>query len=230
VNIQDRNVGNRGDVVKHAALVAIANAMRARTPGPIRHVETHTFRLVAPLVDAAGWAARAAGLDTYAAYEAPWVARGLYRCSAGLAADVLGPPCRLLLAEAHPPTRAALGEALVDEGLSVDALVDDAHALLTLPPGEPAPLLLHVDPFDHPSGYWPVVEHLLARWRRPDQDAAVLAFAYDKRAPIHWPDPPGGLAPLGRLDAAPYGLAAWATPALAAGVCSALTTMSWARD
>jgi hypothetical protein len=231
-NLQDANVGNRGDIVKHAALVALATLLRARNAGPVRHVETHTFRLTAPLPDPALWSSRVAELGlsdhAYAAIEAPWAAQGRYRCSAGLVADTLGAPLSLLLAEAHAPTRALLQAALAEEGLPVDALVDDALALAALPPGAPAPLLVHVDPFDHPAGYWPVVAALLDRWRLPAHDAVVLSFAYDKRGPIAWPPPPPGLSALGRLDLAPYGLAAWASPGIAADARSALAALGWA--
>ncbi len=236
-NVQDRNVGNRGDIVKHAALVTLAEGLRARTTGLVRHAETHTFRLYAPLPDAQRWTDNVAALaaladrgplDAYVAREAPWIARGLYRCSAGLAADTLGEPVRLLLAEAHAPTREALAAALAEEGLSVDALVDDAAALASLPtPAEPAPLLVHVDPFDHPRGYWPVVERLLTTWRRRDQDAVVLAFAYDKAGSIAWPRPPADLVPLGRLDAPPYGLAAWGSPGIAEDARGRLGGLGW---
>jgi 23S rRNA A2030 N6-methylase RlmJ len=208
VNVQDGNVGNRGDVLKHVALVELAALLRARNPGGVRHVETHTFRLDAPLSRA--WS----GEGRYGALEAPWVARGRYRCSAGLVADVLGPVGRLALAEAHPETRAALAAAVAAEGLVVDALVDEAFALgeIALPP---MPLLVHVDPFDHARRYWPLVERLLATWRRPEEDAVVLAFAYDKTDAIAWPEAPAGLVAIGRRDDRPYGVAAWASPGIA---------------
>lgn len=235
-NVQDRNVGNVGDIVKHAALVALAGLLRRRNAGLVRHVETHTFRLVAPIPEPALWRGRVAahvpaGADAYVALEEPWVGRGLYRCSAGLVADTLGAPVRLLLAEAHPPTRDALRAALANEGLPVDALVHDALALHLPAPPDPAPLLVHVDPFDHPRGYWRVVEHLLGTWRRPDQDAVVLAFAYDKAGPVDWPAPPatpaGALEPLGRKDAVPYGLAAWATPGIAEDAAAIVRALGW---
>lgn len=210
-NIQDNNVGNRGDVLKHVSLVALAKLLRLRNPGLVRHVETHAFRLTAPLVRAVD-----APVGDYAELEKPWVAKGLYRCSAGLVADALGPPVKLLLAEADPATRAVLAEQIAAEGLDVEALVEDAMLLAKVPPGEPAPLLIHVDPFDHPMRYWPLVQHLLRTWRRPDQDAVVVAFAYDREGSVAWPPPPGDLLPIGRNEEYPYGVSAWASPAIAA--------------
>jgi hypothetical protein len=221
VNIQDRNVGNLGDIVKHAALVELAALLRARNPGLVRHVETHCFRLVAPLPDPQGWAANAErGSERYRRAELDWVARGRYRCSAGLAADTLGPPVELLLAEAHAETRAALSAALAEERLRA-TVVDDAHHLPT--PSAAVPTLVHVDPFDHPAGYWPVVERVIT-----SGDTVVLAFAYDKVGPISWPVAPGGLQPLGRLDAGRYGLAAWASSEIAGPARNVLAGLGWA--
>lgn len=233
-NVQDRNVGNRGDVHKHAALVALVELLAARSAGPVRHVETHCFRLDAPLPDPARVAGFDAELPPAAAawrrLEAPWLARGRYRCSAGLALDVLGPRARLALAEAHGPTRAALAAALSAEEAPLDTLVDDAGALPAAPLADPRPLPLsiHVDPFDHPVHHWPTVERLLAAWRRPDQDAVVLAFAYDRAGPIRWPGPPRGLVALGEWAMAPYGLAAWGTPTLAEEARGRLGALGWA--
>lgn len=233
-NVQDRNVGNRGDVHKHAALVALVELLAGRTVGPVRHVETHCFRLDAPLPDPARVGGFAAELppaaDPWRRVEAPWLLRGRYRCSAGLALDVLGSRARLALAEAHGPTRAALAAALAAEGAPLDTLVDDAAALPGATLGDPRalPLSIHVDPFDHPVHHWGTVERLLRAWRRPDQGAVVLAFAYDRAGPITWPGPPGGLVALGEWAIAPYGLAAWATPGLAGEARGRLGALGWA--
>lgn len=233
VNVQDRNVGNRGDVHKHAALLVLLELLAGRSAGPVRHVETHCFRLDAPLPDPARLDALdgelAAAAAAWRRLEAPWRARGRYRCSAGLALDLLGPRARLALAEAHGPTRAALAAALLAEGAPLDVLVEDAAALpgARLADPRPLPLSIHVDPFDHPVHHWPTVERLLAGWRAPDQEAVVLAFAYDRAGPVAWPRPPGGLLPLGTWAAAPYGLAAWGSAGLAEAGRGRLAALGW---
>jgi hypothetical protein len=207
MNIQDGNVGNRGDLRKHEALAAILDTLAAASSGPVLVVETHCFRLDAALPrPTAPMNARLTAL------QAPWAARGRYRCSAGLACDILGDRARLLLAEADGPTRAALSDALVSEGRHVVALVDDAAALVDFGRSvAPAAVFIHVDPFDHPRYHWPVVEALLDRWRSADTPCAVLAFAYDKAGPIVWPGAPAGLPLCGSLADPPYGLAVWST-------------------
>lgn len=221
-NIQDNNVGNRGDVVKHATLVALARLLRARNPGTIRHIETHCFRLTAPFAHKEGhdWHADVARLGSaaapYARLEAPYMQGGAYRCSAGLVADTLGADCRLLLAEAHAPTRARLSAAIEAEGLGLDALVPEARLLPEALAGRsPLPTLIHVDPFDHPRWYWETVEALVSHaGPEAGQDVLVLAFAYDKHAPIVFPAPPSGLRWVGHRPDAPYSLGLWASPSL----------------
>ncbi|MDB4945847.1 MAG: hypothetical protein JWP97_5381 [Labilithrix sp.] len=48
------NVGNIGDILKHAALVELA-AWLTRERTDVSFVDTHTFQLEAPLPDRARW-------------------------------------------------------------------------------------------------------------------------------------------------------------------------------
>lgn len=222
VNVQDDNVGNVGDVAKHVALVALADLLRSRNAGPVRHVETHAYRLTG--------SARAAiegGSARWRALQAPWAARGRYRCSAGLAYDALGPETRLVLSEIHGETRAALRGDLEQEGIVAEAVLDDLRGLLRVPLLPRLPTLLHVDPFDHPSQCWDVVQHVVAAAGPEARDVAVLVFAHDRKGPLAWPPAPPGLSPVGRWDAVPYALAAWASPDLVRAAVDALAAFSW---
>lgn len=146
-NTQDCNVGNRGDILKHAALVALGELMSPRAH--LRYLETHAYRLVAPC-DAERWRRELLSLGRHRAYERyvdlekTWVEGGRYRCSVSLILDLL-PGARLILAEQHGPTRRQLLAQLAEE--DADHLVpDDAAAF----------------------GSWPVVVPALAwRWSIP---------------------------------------------------------------
>ena len=131
--------------------------------------------------------------------------------------------------EADEATREALATAVREEGLPVEALVSDALLLAQDLSGPPGGLFIHVDPFDHPGRYWPVVKALLTGLRRADQPAVVLAFGYDRHQALVWPDPPADLIALGRLDARPYGLAAWGSVGLANRATAALAALGWTR-
>ena len=226
VNRQLKNVGNRGDLHKHLALIALAEILRPY-PGAC-HIETHSFLLHAPLPDPAAFEAALQALPQgpvlarYLALQAPYLALGAYRCSGGLARDVLGPGTRLYLSEAHAQTRAQLLSQIHAEGAIAEVLEDAAQlADLSL---EPAPMLLHVDPFEHPRSIWPVVEALV----KQGGPVLVLCFAWDKTGPILWPPAPAGLVLLGERPDPPYGLAAWASPELQGAAQGALGMLGWA--
>jgi hypothetical protein len=46
-NPQNRNVGNLGDILKHAALVNLAQLHTARNKSKVAYIETHAFKLEA---------------------------------------------------------------------------------------------------------------------------------------------------------------------------------------
>lgn len=53
-NRQSRSVGNIGDVLKHAALIGLAELLASRG-SPLSFVDTHAFLLHAPLADPSRW-------------------------------------------------------------------------------------------------------------------------------------------------------------------------------
>jgi hypothetical protein len=109
-NTQDSNVGNRGDILKHAALVALGESMSPHAH--LRYLETHAYRLVAAC-DSERWRRELLSLGRHRAskryvdLEKTWIEGGRYRCSVGLILDLL-PGARLILAEQHGPTRLQL--------------------------------------------------------------------------------------------------------------------------
>lgn len=219
-NRQLKNVGNRGDQHKHLALIALAELLKAH-PGAC-HIETHSFLLHAPLPESAPMTALTGKIPAiYQALQAPYLQNGRYRCSAGLARDVLGPQTRLILAEAHADTRHQLVQQIQAESANAH-VVEEAAALgqLPLPPG---PRLIHVDPFEHPLTVWPVVEKLV----QSAHPCIVLCFAWDKTAAIHWPNAPTGLHWIGERPDPPYGLAAWASAELLGAAQTALAPLGW---
>ncbi|MFV1960101.1 MAG: hypothetical protein ACC662_11895, partial [Planctomycetota bacterium] len=168
-NPQYGNAGNVGDILKHAGLCALADAVRdaVERPTPVHYVETHAFLLHALLPNPAAWRgevearrARWPAYGTYVQIERPWVERGRYRCSSGL---VLGrvPAVRLHLAEKDPETRALLREQLTAEGVEPVQLVEDGrHHPDRVGQTTPGALLGLVDPFEAPDPFWPAVEGL----------------------------------------------------------------------
>ena len=225
-NTQDCNVGNRGDILKHAALIALGELMSPRAH--LRYLETHAYRLVAPC-DAERWRRELLSLGRHRAYERyvdlekTWVEGGRYRCSVGLILDLL-PGARLILAEQHGPTRQQLLAQLAEEG--ADHLVlDDAAAFGRLAGGRAGPSLALVDPFESVHEFW------LSFCRGfgvlcGGHDALILAFQYNSGT-VNWPDAPPGLALTMTVDDGRYHLASYATQAMREATRTALGALGW---
>lgn len=90
---QEDNVGNVGDVIKHASLVALLQSV-LNVPGPVLYAETNAFRPSAPLPET-GWQFENARLPLtdvvrrYQQIEWSYVRNGEYLCSPGIARAVL---------------------------------------------------------------------------------------------------------------------------------------------
>ncbi len=228
VNKQDRNVGNRGDILKHAALVALAELMAPRSG--LRYLETHAYRLVAPC-DAERWhrGVRSfrgeSGYDRYAALEKKWVDDGKYRCSVGLALDAL-PRVRLVLAEHCSHTRRQLLAQLAEE--DADHLVlDDAAEFGRLAGSRAGPGLALVDPFRSVHECWSSFCRGFCALCG-GHDALVLAFQHNRHG-VEWPEAPHGLTLIATVDDDSYHLASYATPAMGEAACAALGTLGWQK-
>lgn len=234
VNEQFGNVGDIGDILKHGALVELAVVMSGPGTRPVAYVETHAFLLRAPVANSARWQQEVAvelhtwpGYQRYFDREAPEVGEGHYRCSCGLALDVL-PGATLYLAEADPPTRAVLGEQLAAESITPVCLLTDAKSFAQLETSrERGPLLMLVDPFDSPHPYWSAVGNLTSTLCGPHEAGMIEVFAADNQ-PIDWPEPPPWfLGPVATIDRAPFHLAVYATSGAAAQAQSSLSRLGW---
>lgn len=233
-NRQLANVGNLGDVIKHAALVELASRL-ADASLPVSFVETHTFQLHAPLPDRARWeaqleelASKHAGYTRYATIERAFLARtGRYRCSSGLVLDVLGErrACAVL-AESNAASRAQISSQLSAESATTRAnvtLVDDAAAVdraETVPAG--GALLVHVDPFSLSTETWATFAPALSAMAARSACTAMVVYRYSRGARTAWP-----LPMLAETRGGPHEVAAHASPELADVVREACASLGW---
>jgi hypothetical protein len=235
VNPQARSVGNRGDILKHAALVELAHSFRQR--GTRAHyIDTHSF-LLQSTADETRWQrelqeyARHSAYERYTHIEHESFARtGRYRCSAGLALDVLGDHCAsAILGEANAETRAELREQLGTEQLQHVNVVEDAVAALRgMVTARPASLLIHIDPFSLTPELWATLAPWLDKLCATSVDAALLVYRYTRMAPSPWPKAPAGmLGPLAQIRGGPHELAAYASPGLRELVCNISSGLRW---
>ena len=233
-NIQHRNVGNVGDVLKHAALVQLCHALRELVDESV-YVETHAFMLSAKLPSVVDWHETVAtlmanyeGYDSYQEAEAPWVASGDYLCSSGLAIEALRPKTAFL-AEVDEQTRAELSSQLAREQLELIAtVVAGAEQLPDAVYGtQGAGLMMLVDPFNHPGEVWPTVSKITGQLSRSDLLGGVLVFAYGP-GNVEWPDAPRGFrGPVATISQDRYHLAVFGTELFVPTMVSALVRLGW---
>ncbi|MFO0555334.1 MAG: hypothetical protein U0271_43560 [Polyangiaceae bacterium] len=226
-NRQSGHVGNLGDIIKHAALVELAFLLKGRG-APVSFVDTHTFRLRAPLAKPPRFARELeAHVRSYRAAEryaemerASLLRTGNYRCSSGLVLDVLGEDrACAVLGEANGLTRAELREQLADEGHARVHVVEDASFVDRggwVPAG--GAVLVHVDPFALTPAEWdpiaPVLDAIAAR----ASSAVFVLYRYTRVARIPWPTPPSGTRFVAENRGAPHEVAMFASPDVHASV------------
>lgn len=240
-NRQVRSVGNLGDILKHAAIVELGQAL-AGAFGPVLFVDTHAFLLHAPPSDPARWQrevderlARFPAYARYAARERNALARtGRYRCSSGLALDALGTArAAASLGEANGLTRATLREQLREEGHADVELRDDAREALRDAPEGAGTALVHVDPFTLTPALWSDLSPALGALCARTTHVALVLYRYTRSAPSPWPSAPTGtLGPVAETRGGPHELAAYASLGLrdlVEGVCVSLGWRPHAR-
>lgn len=231
VNRQSRSVGNLGDVLKHAALVALAEKL-----APTHYIDTHTFLLQAPPADLPQWNAEVARLvashpayERYVAMELASLARaGHYRCSSGLMIDVLGDRTSLVLGESNAVTRAELKEQ-VERGRHPNIhVVEDAVAALRHPRADVGSLLIHIDPFALSSELWASLALALDALSESASGVAIVVYRYTRSAPSAWPlAPRGTTGPVAQTRGGPHELAVYASPSMVKPVQDACASLGW---
>ena len=237
INRQLGNVGNVGDILKHAALVELA-AWLARERADVSFVDTHSFQLEAPLPDRARWerevealAARYPAYERYRALERSSLGQnGHYRCSSALVLDALGDgrACAVL-GEANAASRAELSAQIAAGRFENVLVVEDAARVddaARVPGG--GTLLVHVDPFRLSAELWSRMAPALSAMSGRSRDAAFLLYRYSRNARTAWPEAPARTTgPLAEIRGGPHEIAAYASPGIAEIVLATCAALGW---
>jgi 23S rRNA A2030 N6-methylase RlmJ len=236
-NVQHGNVGNFGDILKHAALVSLAKALsRANAHTTINYLDTHAYLLTSRLANTQ-WQREVMELcvqhpryEHYYAIEQVFANKGRYLCSAGLARIGLTHP-RLYLSEKDPATREQLQRQLGEQGITPDCVLDEVQQWQTpVCKITAGPLLALIDPFVLTEAQWQAAVHAVERLHKPGEDGFIEVFTYDKAFPsAGWPEPPRGwVGPVAQMARPPYFLAVYATPSVKECAMDVLQELGWA--
>ncbi|MEI7837863.1 MAG: hypothetical protein WCK05_15790, partial [Planctomycetota bacterium] len=237
-NPQAHNVGNLGDIHKHAALVRLANLVRDRNPGPINYLDTHAFVPQAPIYDPVGWRREIDRLmaehpahRAYRDIEAPKVDEGQYLCSTGLAIHVLERP-RLFLAEQDRDTFQELSTQLRRMSLEPNRLLTAMEGFVCEGLSDSAgPLLALFDPFklaeEELRRTWATACEAVTALTQPGRDGVVLVFQWDRQPPIVLPPPTGYFGPVATISKSPFHLCVFVTEGVCLEVGATLANLGW---
>ncbi|MFB6262968.1 MAG: hypothetical protein ABEL76_04995 [Bradymonadaceae bacterium] len=247
-NRQDDNVGNRGDILKHGALVRLADLAAQRAiRGPVTYIDTHAYQLEAGWNDPLSWKqainkqmAEYPGYTDYLRREKEQLDRDEpYRCSAGLVLDIISERnYQAILAESDDETRRTLKTQVRSSGYRVDYFLEDAAELEEVPVPEPedddeddpgaGSLLVLVDPFELDPNEWDHIAAGVERFTEEETEGIIEVFHYADRETVDWPDPPTHfVGPVATLDDRPYHLAAYATDPILERVLPELEKLGW---
>lgn len=236
-NKQDDNVGNLGDILKHAALVQLAKVFAEQIPDTKYYLDSHSYlyqsRLVNPDWREQGLALykQSALYKDYMKLETPYIRRGEYLCSSGLVNKLL-PDAHLLLCESNRSTREWLLQQLADNKVNYHTVKEQ---LVSWAKGKTlkklSNLLILIDPFELTDALWLAVNQCLSNMLHKDASAIMLVFDYKKEQERQWPDAPRGwLGPVTRISVPPYHLAVYATGDLVLPVQIQLEQLGWVVD
>ena len=248
-NQQAENVGNLGDILKHGALVRLANLAAQRAiRGPVTYIDTHAFLLESPWNNQLKWKqaintqlAKHPAYTEYVRREKDRLDDGEeYRCSAGLALDIISDRSyHAVLAEEDDDTRRKLKTQLRQDGYRAEYVLEDLEELQEIEPprgededeDDPAggSTLMLVDPFEMTDEVWDQVCDGLEEFIEEESEGMILAFDFDADSETgDWPDPPTHFeGPIAVLDEQPFHLAAYATEAMISRAIEQVRTLGW---
>lgn len=235
-NLQDNNVGNLGDIIKHAALLDLAKLIQSRNPtSTIHYVDTHAYKFIARLANSQ-WREDLGGfLQDHPAYkpyydlEKPLVAQHKYMCSSAIVVEVM-PNVSLHLSEQDSSTRQLLITQLMEFGTEPATLLSDAREWCTLQTTmKNRPLLMLLDPFKLSSDCWQSALCAISKLHKVGSDGLLLVFTCDKENNrVAWPLPPRyWKGPVTTINNKPYFMAAYATENIRTDVQHSLAKLGW---
>lgn len=233
-NIQDGNVGNLGDILKHAALVQLAKVFASQIPDTKYYLDSHSYLYQSRLVNPE-WQAQSQVLQKqsalykdYIELEAPYINRDEYLCSSGLVNKLL-PDAHLLLCESNRTTREWLLQQLADNKVDYHTVKEQLASWALRKSFKKLPnLLILIDPFELTDALWLAANQCLSNMLHKGASTIMLVFDYKKQQVREWPDAPKGwLIRVAKISTPPYHLAVYASEDFVQPVKLQLEQLGW---
>ena len=233
-NLQDENVGNLGDILKHAALIQLAKVFAENISTEKYYLDSHSYLYQSRLATE-DWQTQVARLlaqsplyQDYIDIETPYIASGDYLCSSGLVHGLM-PEAHLLLCETNRDTREWLLQQLADNKVGYHTVKAQMLKWVKGKSFKKLPnLLALIDPFELTDELWRSLNQCLAKMLDYQAPALMLVFDYRKTAERAWPKRMDtGLTNIAGLSSGPYHLAVYASADLIGPVTTRLKALGW---
>lgn len=233
-NPQDGNVGNLGDILKHAALVQLAKVFAKHVPYTKYYLDSHSYLYQSRIVNP-DWQVQSQTLlyqsdlyGDYIALEVPYIKKGEYLCSSGLVNKII-PDAHLLLCESNKSTREWLLQQLADNKVDYHTVKGQLASWATGKSFKKLPnLLILIDPFKLTDALWLAVNKCLYKMLHKDASVIMLVFDYAKQPRKQWPEAPKGwLTRVASISAQPYHLAAYTSDDFLEPVKTKMEMLEW---
>ncbi len=235
MNTQDKNVGNLGDIYKHAALLQFAKLVFKNNDSKrATYIDSHCYLSHAKLANPR-WSAHVRRLfrlspmyrDYYFA-ERRQTRTQKYLTSSGLVCDNFNFD-KVLLAEKQTKTRKRLRQQMLRRRTNLCHEIEihaDQFTLVQKIRKIKTPILVLHDPFKLEQACWHRLCTNLTR-----STGIILVFAYNKsQTRVFWPAPPRNwLGPLAVYACSPFFLSCYASVAYANDVQKLCVNLGWYR-
>jgi 23S rRNA A2030 N6-methylase RlmJ len=245
----DRTVGNLGDILKHGALVRLARLAAQRAiRAPVTYIDTHAYLLEAECEDPLSWKrninremSRHPAYTDYVRRQKERLDAGEpYRCSAGLALDIISERnYHAILAEEDDDRRRTLKSQVRQAGYRAEYTLSNLDELAEIEPpkGEDededdhagGSLLMLVDPVTLDDDVWSKVCNGLDNFIEEESEAMVLVVQQDPDSEQpEWPEAPTHFdGPVARLHRKPFHLALYSTESMITRALPEVEKLGW---
>lgn len=233
-NLQDSNVGNLGDVLKHAVLVQLAKVFAEHIPGEKYYLDSHSYLYQSRLA-ATDWQVQTQELlkksplyQDYIDIEQPYVLKGDYLCSSGLVHKVI-PDAHLILCEKNRQTREWLLQQLADNRVTYHTVKEQMLKWVGGKSFKKLPnLFALIDPFELNNELWSTANQCLHKMVDDSAPVIMLVFDYKQQPEYDWPETPDNwLQFVASISMQPFQLGVYTVPELLQRVQQQMKLLGW---
>eukprot|EP01080_Neovahlkampfia_damariscottae_P000009 gene9-4260_t len=232
-NIQFKNVGNLGDILKHAPLIEFLRLLKKDEP--VIYIDFHTFLIEAPFPNKKSWEETVTKLgDSYKNYKKFQSENSKYLCSSGTSIKILSSEKNLFIfSEQDEKTRENLKSQisiknyfLMNNSRNLTKLVKENEKIKEI---EFNGMIGLIDPFKITTEEWnAIIDGLNVNFSTIER-GIILCFNYTKEEKMDWKQlkAPNNYELRGFVNQFPYTLSCYSTSKVKEEISEILKLFHW---